>query len=341
MQPYRFQRLHGEFCLVYSDGDGKRHRHRLGTADAREAERLAPAVYAELTRPQGSTVDALWRGYTADKAGRPITANMAHTWKPLKDRFGPMEATAITVADCRAHVADRRKRGIKDWTIYTELGRLRMVLRWAEKHRLIDKAPHIERPSQPPPKEHHLTREQARKLIEAAQYPHIRLYILALLSTGARTSALLELTWDRCDFARELIDLRNPAIARRHKGRAIVPMTRTLKAALLEARQGTISDHVIEWAGKPVQKPRRALARAGKVAGIGHVHPHLLRHSAAAHMAEDGVPLEEISQFLGHSDINVTRKIYARFSPDYLRKAAASLEYDDLGALKLRKVQRT
>jgi len=250
-----------------------------------------------------------------------------------------MEATAITVADCRAHVAERRKQGIKEWTIFTELGRLRMVLRWAEKHRLIDKAPYIERPSQPPPREHHLTRDQARKLIEAAEYPHIRLYIIALLTTGARTSALLELTWDRCDFDRERIYLRNPAITRRHKGRAVVPMTRTLKAALLAARTGALSDYVIEWAGKPVQKPRRALARAGRIAGIGHVHPHLLRHSAAVHMAEDGVRMEEIAQYLGHSDANVTRKVYARFSPDYLRKAAASLEYDDLGALKLRKAR--
>jgi hypothetical protein len=41
--------------------------------------------------------------------------------------------------------------------------------------------------------------------------------------------------------------------------------------------------------------------------------------------------MEEIQQFLGHSDINVTRKIYARFSPSYLKDAAAALEMDDLG----------
>jgi hypothetical protein len=43
--------------------------------------------------------------------------------------------------------------------------------------------------------------------------------------------------------------------------------------------------------------------------------------------------MEEIQQFLGHSDINVTRKIYARFSPDYLKEAAEALEIDDLGTL--------
>jgi len=66
------------------------------------------------------------------------------------------------------------------------------------------------------------------------------------------------------------------------------------------------------------------------------VSPHVLRHSAAVHMAEDGTDMEEIRQFRGHSDIEVTRRIYAGFSPKYLRKAASALEFDDLGSLNQR-----
>jgi site-specific recombinase XerD len=47
-------------------------------------------------------------------------------------------------------------------------------------------------------------------------------------------------------------------------------------------------------------------------------------------MAEDGVDMEEIRQFLGHSDIEVTRKIYARFSPKHLRDAANAFEFEDM-----------
>ena len=50
-------------------------------------------------------------------------------------------------------------------------------------------------------------------------------------------------------------------------------------------------------------------------------------------LLKDGRSMEEIQQFLGHSDINVTRKIYARFSPSYLKDAAAALEMDDLGPM--------
>ncbi len=50
--------------------------------------------------------------------------------------------------------------------------------------------------------------------------------------------------------------------------------------------------------------------------------------------------MEEIQQFLGHSDINVTRKIYARFSPSYLREAAEALEIDDLGTMYRRELPK-
>ncbi|MBL3565107.1 hypothetical protein JMM61_10360 [Rhodovulum sulfidophilum] len=44
-------------------------------------------------------------------------------------------------------------------------------------------------------------------------------------------------------------------------------------------------------------------------------------------MAEAGVPIEEIAEYLGHTNPNITRSTYARFSPDYLRHAAGSLEF--------------
>ena len=114
-------------------------------------------------------------------------------------------------------------------------------------------------------------------------------------------------------------------------------MNRVCKAALLEAKAGALSDYVIEWAGKPVKSLKRSLKSAARNAGITKtVSPHILRHSAAVHMAEDGVSMEEIQQFLGHEDIETTRKIYARFSPNYVKRAAKALEIDDLGSMNQR-----
>src|SRR5262245_41026786 len=333
-QPYRIGRLNGKYVLVWRDPAGKRKRYSLGTSDEREAQRRAPAAYAELTRPTGTTVADLWKAYVSDRAGRAILVTMEHTWKALACRFGPITGDRVTVADCRAHVEERRRVGIKDGTLVTELGHLRTVLRWSEKQGLIPKAPYIERPAAPKPKEHHLTREQVRALIQACELPHLKLFVLLAYATAGRSSALLGLTWERCDFERNKIYLEDPAINRPHKGRAVVPMTSSLRAFLIEARHGALSPYVIEWAGKRVASVKRGIKAAGSRAQLSNMAPHMLRHSAAVHMAEDGVPMEEIAQYLGHSNVNVTRRIYARFSPDYLRNAARALELDDLGPLR-------
>jgi integrase len=202
-----------------------------------------------------------------------------------------------------------------------------MVLSWAEKQGMIAKAPYIEMPPRPKPKDAYLTREQSRILMDAAILPHVRLYSLLALSTGARNAALLELTWTRCDLERGLIDLRDPDRIGPAKGRAIVPMTNALRVALQEARAGALSPYVIEWAGQRVASVKKGLAAAAKRAGLPHVSPHMLRHSAAVHMAESGVPMAEIAAVLGHSNTRVTEAVYAKFSPTYLRKAVSALEY--------------
>lgn len=334
-KPYTIGRYRGAFCLTFIDAGGTRRRYSLGTNDPRIAEIAAEGVYADLTRPKGDTVKAIWDAYVKDREGRAVIATMAHTWKALEKRFGHLTPRDITVAECRSHAEERRKptearpKGIHDGTIHTELGHLRMVLLWAEKQGLIDKAPYIERPAKPKPSEKHLTRHQARRLIDAAALPHVRTFIVLALGTGARSRAVLDLTWDRCDFARGHIDLRNPAIRTPHKGRAIVPMNNMVRDALLQARSIALTGHVVEWAGEPVGSVKKGLAAAAKRAGLPPVSAHMLRHSAAVHMAEAGISMDEIAQFLGHSNVKVTRDVYARFSPDHLKLAASVLEYGE------------
>jgi integrase len=325
MPEWRIQRLRGKFAIAF-ERNGKRERRTLGTADAGEAERLAPAFYAELTRPSGIRVRDLWAGFELARSGRAVLATMKYTFKALETRFGDIPGDRITVADCRAHTAARLRAGIKPGTIHTELGHLRMVLLWAVEEGLIAAAPRIERPEKPAPRDRYLTREEAMRLLVAAKKPHVKTAIHLLLATAGRVTAVLELTWDRVDFAKRQIHLRDPNDATRRKGRAIVPMTDTLLAVLRETKAGGVSDHVIEWAGEPVASLKRGIRTAAKAAGIDDVSPHVFRHTAAVWMAEGGTPMSEIAQYLGHSNTAVTERVYARFSPDHLRQAASHLE---------------
>ncbi|WP_374389305.1 tyrosine-type recombinase/integrase, partial [Sandaracinobacter sp.] len=86
------------------------------------------------------------------------------------------------------------------------------------------------------------------------------------------------------------------------------------------------TDHVIEHGGGPVASVKKAFELASERVGF-KVTPYTLRHSAAVWMAEAGVPMEEIAAYMGHSDARTTFRNYARFSPDYLRKAASALDW--------------
>ena len=50
------------------------------------------------------------------------------------------------------------------------------------------------------------------------------------------------------------------------------------------------------------------------------VHPHMLRHTRAMHLYQDGVPLTLISELLGHSQVETT-KIYAYADTEMKRRA--------------------
>ena len=60
--------------------------------------------------------------------------------------------------------------------------------------------------------------------------------------------------------------------------------------------------------------------------GLGHWHPHELRHSAASLLLAQGVSLKVVSEMLGHSGINVTANVYAHVLAPARDEAAAAMD---------------
>lgn len=67
------------------------------------------------------------------------------------------------------------------------------------------------------------------------------------------------------------------------------------------------------------------LSKITKAAGLGHWHPHELRHSAASLLLVQGVPLKVVSNVLGHSGIAITADTYSHVLAPLNDEAAAAM----------------
>lgn len=325
-------RLRGGYCVYWTGADGKRTRRQLAARSRKEAESEALEVYRATTyasRPKDPTVAEIWEEYREDLGDKPTATTMGYTGKAVLPHFGHLRPEDITKATCLSYAELRKNAGRAQGSVHTELGHLKSALLFAENTRMIDRAPKIWRPEKPQTDKRILNPGEARALIEAAIEPHIQLALILLLGTGARVGAVLDLTWDRVDFERGAINLRLNDGATR-KGRAVVPMNASTRAALTVAHAVALSDYVIEWAGGPVGSIRKGISGAVQRAKIGHVRIHDLRHTAAVTMLSNGIPLEKVSQVLGHSNTSVTFSTYGRYLPEHMQDAVNVLDFMSL-----------
>ncbi|MFT4081583.1 MAG: tyrosine-type recombinase/integrase [Nocardioides sp.] len=147
--------------------------------------------------------------------------------------------------------------------------------------------------------------------------PLDRLMVITLACTGMRRGELLALTIDAVVQIGTGYWLRTP-VGKLHTDRYI-PLHPQLKD-LLDQWVATRPDWqatslLLTDRGRPIPPTRvdKAVQKAATAAGIGHVHPHQLRHTLATQAINRGMSLEAIAALLGHHDLSMTM-VYARIA---------------------------
>jgi site-specific recombinase XerD len=160
----------------------------------------------------------------------------------------------------------------------------------------------------------------AAKLLTAARaLPDVfdRVCVEVLARTGLRRGEFLGLTIDAIVRMGTNDWLRTP-VGKLHTDRYIPlhPRVKTLLNQWLAGRgdQPRTTLMFVER-GRPMPASRvdRAVTRAAAAGGLGHVHPHQLRHTLATQAINRGMSLEAIAALLGHKSMSMTMT-YARIA---------------------------
>lgn len=174
------------------------------------------------------------------------------------------------------------------------------------------------RPPENPPR--FLSREDVKKILNAAAETILYFPILMALYTGMRRKEIFCLEWHDVDFDRNTITVRNKDgfITKSKKSRTI-PLHAHLKDTLLPTRATSgrcfnITNH------------KKIFRKINAAAGIRHIGFHDFRHTFASHLVMSGVDLYTVSQILGHSSIRVTQ-VYSHLTRDHMQTAIERLAF--------------
>ena len=165
--------------------------------------------------------------------------------------------------------------------------------------------------------------------IDCSTLPQIRARVLLELiyGSGLRISECQSLTWDRLREKERLVRV----LGKGNKER-IVPITDSLveRLGLFKAKL-TEAGHLISATGfvfvsedgKPysirtLRNDIQSLLR--DIGWEGKASPHVLRHSFATHLLENGAEIMSVKEMLGHSSISTTQ-IYTHVNAERLKQA--------------------
>jgi integrase len=166
----------------------------------------------------------------------------------------------------------------------------------------------------------YLSESEISKLLGAARYPVLKCLIALLYDTGARISEILNTTMDDIEWNGGLKVTRKGG---RQEVTNVSEWGLQYLAEYLDIRRG--ADERI-FGNRTYHDLYMMLKTTAKKAGISYFTPHMLRHSRAVHLRDQGVSWEEIGYQLGHVNPTITVKYYTRPNNFDLKKAIPAVQ---------------
>lgn len=220
---------------------------------------------------------------------------------------------------------------------------LRKALAQAERWEIIARNPadKADPPRVPRTEMAALDRDGLSRLIASVMGTKLYLPVLLAATTGMRRGEICGLRW--CDIDLDGSTLRVNRSMEQTQGRIAPKQPKSAKSrrevALAQVTVTALRDHknrvdsspedlVIRRADGSPYPPDQLSAefhRHSRRHGFG-IRFHDLRHTHATHLLKDGVPVNVVSQRLGHAEPAITLNVYSHVLPGMQEKAAAAVD---------------
>lgn len=220
---------------------------------------------------------------------------------------------------------------------------LRKALHQAVRWEILDRNPAdgADSPRVPRKEMHALDRDGLSRLLTALQGTKLYLPVLLAATTGMRRGEIMALRWSDVDLdagmlrvARSLqqtragLEFKEPKSLRGRRNIKLANATiDALKARRTELDTGADGLVVCRPNGTPWPPDQLSAEfhRAAHAKGFT-IRFHDLRHTHASNLLRDGVPVNVVSQRLGHAEPAITLNVYSHVLPGMQEEAAAKVD---------------
>jgi integrase len=270
----------------------------------------------------------------------------------LKPALGGRRLRDLSADDVERFLRAKAAAGLSRSSLVRLHNVLQRALRLAERRGKLARnvASLVDVPNGPVRRSRSLSIEQAHALLKAAEGERLEAMYKLGLMLGLRPGELLGLKWADVDLDDQV--LRVVRTLKRERGQLLLgdpktptsrraltmpaPAVAALRAHRAKQRQERLAAPVWEdndlvfctCVGTPLDPSnlRRGFSKLTRTAGLGHWHPHELRHSAASILSASGVPIEQIADVLGHAGTRTTAAVYRHLIEPTVRHAASTME---------------
>ncbi|MGG7057586.1 site-specific tyrosine recombinase/integron integrase [Clostridium tertium] len=243
--------------------------------------------------------------------------NYEYTLRKLQNVFHKPVST-VTTADIKMLMYSEAEKKSPS-SMNTFMTPIRLFFAWLQNEEFIIKNPcaSIKPMKEPKRMRKPLTEEQVEQLRDSMLTRRERAILEFFLSTGCRLSEVLNVKVRDIDFINKTLLV----IGKGNKERRVY-FTERCKRSLnnyLKSREDE-SEYLFVTERKPYRKisPRGMQVIVNKIkekAGLDiHIHPHIFRHTFATQALRSGMKPEIIQQILGHEDVGITLKVYAKLA---------------------------